>query len=521
MTSNSRRKQILAGTFLLTAAAFIAKFLSAVYRVPFQNMVGNVGFYVYQQIYPIYGIGMTVALNGLPLFISKLVVDIKDPRDQMAVIYRIQLLVTILSVTFFLGLQFGATWIAAAMSDVRLAPVIKAVSWMFLLGPFLATWRGYFQGRMNMRPTAYSQVIEQVVRVTFILVSAAWAVHHFANPYQIGTLAMFSAPIAGVCALLVLYVSLCRTRLPKSSHRQVYTRLLSRILFEGGTLCLVSAVMLLLQLVDSFSVVSGLRDFGLSFSTAQNIKGIYDRSQTLVQLGMVVTIASTTAVLPNLSLAHARSHETTFDHLARTTMRVNLALSLAMSAGLFVLMPQINQLLFSTAGLNLTIAVYCFSIVLTTVILTDNMVLQARGQYGPTMAAILCGFGVKIIVNKWLVASLGIIGASVATLMSLAVMVLLMRTAASRSLAGLTDGRQLIKLVVVLVVMMTGVGLAATIIGDWLIVENGRLQALLIVMIGVPLGAGIFLYGCKRLRVFTLREWFAVPLISKLLRVMK
>lgn len=192
-----------------------------------------------------------------------------------------------------------------------------------------------------------------------------------------------------------------------------------------------------------------------------------------------------------------------------------------MSAGLFVLMPQINQLLFSTAGLNLTIAVYCFSIVLTTVILTDNMVLQARGQYGPTMAAILCGFGVKIIVNKWLVASLGIIGASVATLMSLAVMVLLMRTAASRSLAGLTDGRQLIKLVVVLVVMMTGVGLAATIIGDWLIVENGRLQALLIVMIGVPLGAGIFLYGCKRLRVFTLREWFAVPLISKLLRVMK
>lgn len=57
-------KTVMQGALLLSVASLIAKILSAVYRVPFQNMVGNTGFYVYQQIYPIYGIGMTFALSG-------------------------------------------------------------------------------------------------------------------------------------------------------------------------------------------------------------------------------------------------------------------------------------------------------------------------------------------------------------------------------------------------------------------------------------------------------------------------
>ena len=39
-------------------------------------MVGNTGFYVYQQVYPIYGIGMTFALTGFPVFVSNVVAGI-------------------------------------------------------------------------------------------------------------------------------------------------------------------------------------------------------------------------------------------------------------------------------------------------------------------------------------------------------------------------------------------------------------------------------------------------------------
>lgn len=68
-------QRMMQGAVVLTIASFIAKVLSAFYRVPFQNFVGDEGFYVYQQVYPIYGIAMTLALSGLPHYFLKLLLN--------------------------------------------------------------------------------------------------------------------------------------------------------------------------------------------------------------------------------------------------------------------------------------------------------------------------------------------------------------------------------------------------------------------------------------------------------------
>ncbi|WP_422730474.1 oligosaccharide flippase family protein [Lentilactobacillus rapi] len=86
---------------------------------------------------------------------------------------------------------------------------------MFLLIPFLSSWRGYFQGKLDMKPTAYSQVVEQVIRVTVILAVAFWAARSLVNPYKMGTIAMLSAPIAGLAALMIV-----RSWVKKSRYSQ-------------------------------------------------------------------------------------------------------------------------------------------------------------------------------------------------------------------------------------------------------------------------------------------------------------
>ena len=96
---NQQMKRTMNGAVLLSVAALIAKILSAVYRVPFQNIVGNTGFYVYQQVYPIYGIGMTIALSGLPVFLSKLIAEQKNVSQQMGLIKRIFIILTIFSLS--------------------------------------------------------------------------------------------------------------------------------------------------------------------------------------------------------------------------------------------------------------------------------------------------------------------------------------------------------------------------------------------------------------------------------------
>ena len=61
--------KMIKGGLMLTVSSFIVKLLSALYKVPFQNLTGDAGFYVYQQVYPLYGLAGAFTLQGLPTFI--------------------------------------------------------------------------------------------------------------------------------------------------------------------------------------------------------------------------------------------------------------------------------------------------------------------------------------------------------------------------------------------------------------------------------------------------------------------
>ncbi len=79
------RKDWLRGAFILTLAALFTKILSAFYRIPYQNIAGDVGFYIYQQVYPFYGIFLALSTYGYPVAISKLIAQNKQPTYEFAV----------------------------------------------------------------------------------------------------------------------------------------------------------------------------------------------------------------------------------------------------------------------------------------------------------------------------------------------------------------------------------------------------------------------------------------------------
>ena len=121
---------MMQGAIALSIAAFIAKILSAVYRVPFQNMVGNTGFYVYQQVYPIYGIGMTFALTGFPVFVSNVVAEYLESTHLKKLLKQLFVIASLVGVGIFAFLHLGAGMIAHWMGDVELLPVVQSVSWI-------------------------------------------------------------------------------------------------------------------------------------------------------------------------------------------------------------------------------------------------------------------------------------------------------------------------------------------------------------------------------------------------------
>src|SRR5690625_7667090 len=75
-------KRVVKGAMLLTIAGLISKVLSAAYRIPLQNLTGDFGFYIYQQVYPIIGTVMILSLYGFPAAVSKLTAEtIEDNRS--------------------------------------------------------------------------------------------------------------------------------------------------------------------------------------------------------------------------------------------------------------------------------------------------------------------------------------------------------------------------------------------------------------------------------------------------------
>ena len=117
-------RKVMQGAFILTLASFIAKVLSALYRIPLQNLVGDEGFYVYQQVYPIYGIAMTLALSGLPQFISKYVAERKDPLQRKTGLQKLYPLVFWTGVLLWLFTFSFSRWIAFMMGDLQLLSLI-------------------------------------------------------------------------------------------------------------------------------------------------------------------------------------------------------------------------------------------------------------------------------------------------------------------------------------------------------------------------------------------------------------
>ena len=204
--------RFIKGALILTGAAFLVKLLSAVYRVPFQNIVGDVGFYISPASVPHLWSCCCACYIRVPCDYIKISGKAKGQEKDMLnhtlqVAFFILLLV---GLCLFSLLFFGSKVISGLMGDPLLSPLIRLISFIFLLLPFFSVWRGYFQGVGNMIPTAASQIAEQVVRVACIILVSAFLIRNGYSLYDTGTGAIAGSIIGGIVGIGLLAIFAAR-----------------------------------------------------------------------------------------------------------------------------------------------------------------------------------------------------------------------------------------------------------------------------------------------------------------------
>ncbi len=175
-----------------------------------------------------------------------------------------------------------------------------------------------------------------------------------------------------------------------------------------------SLLLLGYQLVDSFTIYSLLIDNGVDQTLAKETKGIYDRGQPLVQLGIVIASSLSLAIVPLVAHMSKKQEGRSAIPFIQLTYRSSVLFGWAASLGLILVMPYINTMLFKTDALSDVLMLYVLQIVPLSIILTFTAILQGYGKLKKPALLLFIGFIIKILLNVLTVGSIGVLGAAIA-----------------------------------------------------------------------------------------------------------
>ncbi|SMO80941.1 putative polysaccharide biosynthesis protein [Melghirimyces algeriensis] len=424
------KQSFMKGAAILGVAAFITKLLGAVYKIPYQNITGNTGMFVYQQVYPLYSTLLTIATAGFPIAVSKLVSEQLAQGNELGARRVFRIAAGILSaagILLFVILYGCAPVLASWMGSRQLLTLpIRSVSFALLVVPVMSAIRGYFQGYQNMTPTAVSQVMEQGIRVITILVLAWWFMTTGAGVIYAGAGAVFGAFTGAVAGLFVLLFYWRRIRKQELSVQKAGVPLQSaepkplgilvrQLVVLSIPISLGALVLPLFSLADSFTVANLLEVGGYTQEAAVEGKGVYDRGQPLIQFASFFATALSLSIVPAIAEAQVRRDERTTAERSVLALRLTLLMGFPASVGLFLIAQPTNVMLYRDAAGSDALAILAMTTLFSTLALTSSGILQGLGQVVLPAFNLLVGVAVKLVGNGLLVPPLGIQGAAIAT----------------------------------------------------------------------------------------------------------
>ncbi|MEH7343457.1 oligosaccharide flippase family protein [Bacillus sp. JJ1532] len=517
--------ELFKGAFVLTFAALIVKILSAVYRVPFQNIVGDVGFYIYQQVYPFYGVALALSTYGFPVVISKLYTELSSREEKNGaqhLFFTSALILFIIGFICFAFLFWGADWLAAQMKDPKLVILLKVISVTFLIFPVVALLRGFYQGRGNMVPTAISQVVEQFIRVITIFLAAFLLTSKGYSLYVVGGGAAFGSVTGGIAAIIVLitfyWIGRRKSHLPLAKFDiQKNIQIARALLVQGFAICVSSLLLVFLQMADSLNLYSMLISSGVDTFEAKELKGIYDRGQPLIQVGMVVATSMSLSLVPIITSEKLRSNFAFMHDNIRLALKIALFVGVAATIGLWSIIRPTNIMLFENSEGSDVLGVLSLIILLSSIIMTVTAILQGLGIILFPAFVILGSFVVKYVLNAILIPPLGTLGAAAASCLTLSfIMVILLVKLRNQVRARILSKRFILIIGIAALSMFIALRVYLYMTGYLASFEEGRLFNGFQALSAVAVGGFIYLWIVLKGNTFKEKELLMLPFGSKL-----
>ncbi|GGE42849.1 stage V sporulation protein B [Pullulanibacillus camelliae] len=318
-------------------AGMITKILGFINKIVLARIVGDVGVGLYMMAYPTLLLTVTLTQLGLPVAISKLVAEAAAYGDHK----KIKRILTVsffvvgtLSIIFTIALMIIAPFAAHLLfTDERTLYPLLAITPIIPIVGIASVLRGYFQGMQNMKPYAYSQVIEQMVRISLVA-ALAQALLPYGIEYAAGG-AMISGVIGELISLFYMLWSFKHKKQVRirrnfwsylNGGKDTFKQLMNIALPTTGSRLIGSISYFLEPIV----VAQSLALAGVATSLATSQYGeLVGYAFPVLGLAGFITHALHVSLVPTISEAAAQNR------LPTIFFRLNQALKIALIAGGF------------------------------------------------------------------------------------------------------------------------------------------------------------------------------------------
>ena len=435
----SKGNGFIKGAAILGIAGVIVKILGAIYRIPLGNIIKPEGMGYYQTAYPFYQLLLTLSTSGVPVAIAKIVSEKSALGDYKSAykVFKIALvglfIAGILTSSFVF---FNARAIVDSLENPNAYYSLIALVPALFFVPIMAAFRGYFQGRQNMVPTAVSQISEQLFRVILGL-ALTYLLLGYGIPIAAGGASFGGSigAIAGIVTVFIIFLSKKKEmnkEIKNSPANKEYpvSGIVKDLLVIAIPITIGSAIAPIMDAIDASMVIKRLQLINYTGEVANELYGqLKGYAQTLINLPQVFSISIAMSLVPAISNAKARNKKREIDDLINSGTRITLLIGLPCAFGLFVLArPIIALLYFSNTAETITsigeiLQYLSFGVIFLTLVQALTSMLQGLGRPLIPVINLFIGAVVKVVLTYTLtvVPSINIKGAAISTVAAYAI----------------------------------------------------------------------------------------------------
>ncbi len=416
--SQSAKGQVTRQAAFLMAAQMISSVIGLLYRSPLHLLMGSEGDGYYQYAYEWYTIILLISSYSIPSAVSKVMAErlaVHEYRNAFKVFKAALLYVLVVGGVGAAVAFFGAPFILAKQPDAVLA--LRVLAPTIMLSGFLGVFRGFFQAHNTMKPTAVSQVAEQIMNAVFSILMAYLLTRPYAGNPGLrgkfgaagGTIGTGAGVVTGLVVMLLAWFvnrKMVSRRIARDRHEkeESYQEVIRVILLMCTPIILATCVYNLTSVVDQVIFTNVITGKGYTSAQVSILYGIFGyRVKPIINIPIALASATSTALIPAVATSISRGSKKEAVSKIDECIKMTLFISIPSAVGVAVLSYPVMFALYPGRAVTVEAAAQLLSLGAVSVVFyslstVTNGVLQGLGRPSVPVRNAAAALGVNVAV---------------------------------------------------------------------------------------------------------------------------